>query len=47
MKEQLTEIKNALRAISDKQHWLEKAKIEKESKNKGNNTQKEVQSTNT
>ena len=44
MKEQLAEIQNALRAITDKQQWLEKAKIEKESKN---NTQKELKSTNT
>ena len=47
MKEQFTEIQNTLRAITDKQHWAEKAKTEKESKNEGNNTQKEVQRTNT
>ena len=44
MKEQFAEIQNALRAITDKQQWLEKAKIEKESKN---DTQKELQSINT
>ena len=47
MKEQLTEIQNALRAITDKQQWLEKAKIERESKNEGNNTHKDLQSRNT
>ena len=44
MKEQFAEIQNALRAITDKQQWPEKAKIEKESKN---DTQKELQSINT
>ena len=38
---------NALKAITDKQQWREKAKIEKESKIERNNTQKELQSTNT
>ena len=47
MKEQLTEIQNALRAITDKQQWLEKAKTERESKNEGNNTHKDLQSRNT
>ena len=47
MKEQLTEIQNALRAITDKQQWLEKTKIEKERKNEGNNTQNKLQKTNT
>ena len=47
VKEQLTEIQNALRAITDKQQCLEKGKIEKESKNEGNNTHKKLQSTNT
>ena len=47
MKEQLTEIQNALRAITEKQQWLEKAKTERESKNEGNNTHKDLQSRNT
>ena len=47
VKEQLTEIQNALRAITDKHQRLEKAKIEKEIKNEGNKTQKELQSINT
>ena len=47
VKEHLTEIQNALRAITDKQQWLEKTKIEKERKNEGNNTQNKLQSTNT
>ena len=46
VQEQLTEIPNALRAITNKQHWLEKVKIEKEPENEGNNIQKEVQSAN-
>ena len=47
MKEQLTEIQNALRAITDKQQCLEKGKIEKESKNEGNKKKKKLQSTST
>ena len=47
MKEQLTEKQNALRAITDKQQSLEKAKIERKSKNEGNNTHKDLQSGNT
>ena len=47
MKEQLTEKQNALRAITDKQQSLEKAKIERKSKNEGNNTHKDLQSRNT
>ena len=47
VKEKLIEIQTALRAITNKQQRLEKAKIEKEIKNRGNNTQKELQSRNT
>ena len=44
MKKQLAQIQNALRAITDKQQWLEKEKIGKESKN---DTQKKLESENT
>ena len=44
MKKQLAQIQNVLRAITDKQQWLEKEKIGKESKN---DTQKKLESENT
>ena len=44
MKKQLAQIQNGLRAITDKQQWLEKEKIGKEGKN---DTQKKLESENT